>query len=70
MTPSLPGLLQVREEGVPHQLVLGHPLGEVGKIPHIPVTLNQSVVVVEADHGVLGVPGHVDDLGRVEEVGG
>ena len=69
MIPLLPGFLQVGEERVAHQLVLRHPLGEGWQVAHVAVGLDQLVVVVEADHGVLRVPGHVDDLGSVKEVG-
>ena len=69
MISQFPGLLQVREERIPRQLVLPHPSGEGWKVPSEPVGLDQPVVVVEAHHGVLGVPRHVDHLGCGQEVG-
>ena len=70
MVPLLPGLLQVGEEGIYHQLVLHHPRGEGRKVPDKPMRLDESVMMVVAHHLVLGVPRHVDHLGRGEEAGG
>ena len=67
MIPLLPGFLQVGEERIPGQLVLRHPSGESWKVPSEPVRFDQSVVVVEAHHSVLGVPRSIDYLGGVEK---
>ena len=50
-------------------MVFRHPSSEGWKVANKPVRLDESVVVVEAHHGVLGVPRHVDHLGCGQEVG-
>ena len=50
-------------------LALLEHLGELGKVPRVPLDGDKLLVVVVGDAAVLGVPGHEDDLGSVQQVG-